>query len=359
MRPRRTVVFVTWDAEEWGIIGSIEWVEAHAERLRASVVAYVNQDAPVSGSSFGAAAAPELKSLARAAARRVADPLRGGSVYDAWLARVTETLDAGADPEPLPVGDLGGGSDHKGFYQRIGIPAIGFGFGGSSGVYHSMYDTSRWMEEFGDPGYVYHAAVARVAAVVMSRLANADILPYDFEELTEVVREHAGHVEGEVVSALAAAAPAENAVGDAGLELPADPRLAGTVRAALGDLESAIDSIEAAGRAYSEVRDFTLQREVPPGEARRANDHVRAASLSLTGDAGLPGDAWSRQLLFASDPDNGYATLPLPGVRLALRTGDLAETAERIGELAKHLRIAAGQLQDAARSLEGSGPAVE
>jgi N-acetylated-alpha-linked acidic dipeptidase len=360
MRPRRTVVFVTWDAEEWGVIGSIEWVEAHAERLRASVVAYVNQDAPVSGSSFGAAAAPELKSLARAAARRVEDPLRGGSVYDAWLARIAESLDGETDPEPLPVGDLGGGSDHKGFYQRIGIPSIGFGFGGSGGVYHSMYDTARWMQEFGDPGYLYHAAVARVAAIVVSRLANADILPYDFEELTEIVRERAGHLESEVASALEAATATEYAIGDVALELTADPLLGGTVRAALTDLGSAIESFAGAALAYSEAREVDLETgPSSPEELRRINEHVRAASLSLTTDAGLPGDPWSRQLLFASDPDNGYATLPLPGVRLSLRKGDLAETAERIGELAQHLRIAAGRLASAVRLLAEAGSAVE
>jgi N-acetylated-alpha-linked acidic dipeptidase len=357
MRPRRTVVFATWDAEEWGIIGSIEWVEAHAERLRASVVAYVNQDAPVSGSSFGAASSPELKSLAREVARRVDDPARAGTVYDSWLTRVTERLgDSEIDPEPLPVGDLGGGSDHKGFYQHLGIPAMGFGFGGAGGVYHSMYDTPRWMQEYGDPGYLYHAAAARVAAVMVSRLANADILPYDFVELAEVVRERADHLESEVESALVAATATEHAVGDAALEVQPDSPISGEVRAALQGLWSSVASTEEAAAAYSRASQRWLAQAGQGDEiAGRVNQHLRAASLSLASDRGLPGDEWSRQLLFASDPDNGYATLPMPAVRLALRSGDLEAVADRIEELARHLATAASHLAAARAVLEEQG----
>ncbi len=351
MRPRRTVVFVTWDAEEWGIVGSIEWVEAHADRLRASVVAYVNQDAPVSGSAFSAAASPELKALARAAAQRVADPVRGGTVYEAWHARVVESLDAEAAAEPLPVGDLGGGSDHKGFYQHLGIPAIGFGFGGRGGVYHSMYDTPRWMQEFGDPGYLYHAATARVAAVVVSRLANAEILPFDYAELADVVDERATHLESEVRTALEAATATEHAVGDAALEAMEDSPIARSVRVAMAGLRTSIETIrEAAGDCASALDAALRGGPLTPETTRRVNEHLRAAGQSLTNEAGLPGDAWSRQLLFASDPDNGYATLPMPAVRLALRAGDLESTAARIDELARHLEGAAVHLA-AARAL--------
>ncbi len=354
MRPRRTVVFVTWDAEEWGVLGSIEWVEAHADRVRASVVAYVNQDAPVSGSSFGAAASPELKTLARSAARRVEEPVAGGTVYEAWRSRVVERLGEGDDAEPLPVGDLGGGSDHKGFYQHVGIPAIGFGFGGAGGVYHSMYDTPRWMQEYGDPGYLYHAAVARVASIVLSRLANADLLPYDFVELAGVVRERAGHVEEEAETALTAATATEHAVGDGAPEAQTVSPVVRRVRAAFNALRSSIGKLDEVAAAYDLSRRRRLAGEaLAPETAAAVNGHLRETSLSLVSDAGLPGDAWSRQLLFASDPDNGYATLPLPAVRLALRAGDLAAVAGRVEELARHLDGAVAHLEAATAVLEG------
>jgi hypothetical protein len=314
-------------------------------------VAYVNQDAPVSGSAFSAAASPELKALARAAAQRVADPVRGGTVYEAWHARVVESLDAEAAAEPLPVGDLGGGSDHKGFYQHLGIPAIGFGFGGRGGVYHSMYDTPRWMQEFGDPGYLYHAATARVAAVVVSRLANAEILPFDYAQLAYVFDELATHLESEVRTALEAATATEHAVGDAALEAMEDSPIARSVRVAMAGLRTSIETIrEAAGDCASALDAALRGGPLAPETTRRVNEHLRAAGQSLTNEAGLPGDAWSRQLLFASDPDNGYATLPMPAVRLALRAGDLESTAARIDELARHLEGAAVHLA-AARAL--------
>jgi N-acetylated-alpha-linked acidic dipeptidase len=272
------------------------------------------------------------------------------------LTRVAERLGDGASPEPLPVGDLGGGSDHKGFYQHLGIPAIGFGFGGPGGVYHSMYDTPRWMREFGDPGYLYHAAVARVAAVVVSRLANADILPYDFVELAGVVGERAVHLESEVESALEAATATEHAVGDAAAEMLADSPVAAGVRRAFTGLRTSIASMEAAAAAYSIARASWLGEVEPAPQAMRSvNEHLRAASLSLTSEDGLPGEAWSRQLLFASDPDNGYATLPLPAIRLALRAGDLGAVADRVHELADHLDMAAAQLGEALAVLEGQG----
>ncbi len=356
VRPRRTLMFATWDAEEWGIVGSIEWVEAHAEQLRASVVAYVNQDAPVSGSSFGAAASPELKSLARAAPRRVAEPTRDGTVYDAWQARVSESLADGSVPEDLPVGDLGGGSDHKGFYQHLGIPALGFGFGGRGGVYHSMYDTPRWMQEFGDPGYVYHAATARVAAVIVARLANSEILPYGHAELARIVRERASQLETDVTAALDAATATEHAIGHAVQDAVADSPVTAALRGSLGLLRQSLDALEAEAGAFAITRDSALaEGRMDPATARRVNELVRGASQSLTSDVGLPGEKWSRQLLFASDPANGYATLPLPAVRLALRGGDLSATRERIDELARHLEKASDHLTEARALLEAKG----
>lgn len=359
LRPKRSVVFVTWDAEEWGILGSIEWVEAHADRLRASVVAYVNQDAPVSGSSFGAAASPELKSVARDAARRVPEPVKGGTVYEAWLARVAEEWTGDDGPEPLPVGDLGGGSDHKGFYQHLGIPAIGFGFGGRGGVYHSMYDTPRWMQEFGDPGYRYHAATAGVAAVVLARLANADVLPYDFNELAEVARERAGHLEAEVAAALEAATATEHAVGEGAPTVIEASPVAKRLRSATGQMRASIDSLAAAAASYTAARDGRLSAgPLDSDAAERVNEELRLASLALTSEVGLPGEPWSRQLLFASDPDNGYATLPMPAVRIALRAGALDKAAERIEELREHLDLVARHLRTASRLLdEGPEPA--
>lgn len=336
--PRRTIVFATWDAEEWGVMGSIEWVEANARRLQSSVVAYVNQDAPVSGSAFGAASSPELKSLAREVPRKVTDPKTGSTVYEAWLELAEARQSGGEPPSDPPVGDLGGGSDHKGFYQHLGIPSIGFGFGGSGGVYHSMYDTPRWMMEYGDPGYRYHAATARIAALAVARLANAEILPYDHAGLAEVVAERVTRFGVAVDDVLHAATATEHAAGEAALEASLDSPEAVALRGAMAQLWGALRMYERDARELEVTRDSILAARRISGSASSAiNAELRAASLAFIGEDGLPGDPWSRQLLFASDPDNGYATLPLPGARLALRAGNLEATADRVAELVRHM----------------------
>jgi N-acetylated-alpha-linked acidic dipeptidase len=159
--PRRTIVFAGWDGEEWGLIGSTEWVEEHAQTLSAGAVAYLNQDM-IAGPNFGAGASPSLKSLIRAAAAVV--PLGDGTLRDAW-----------ADGDSaLAIGDLGGGSDHAGFYDHLGIPSAGHGFGGPYGLYHSAYDT-REAVEIVDPGYRNQAASSELVAILALRLANAEM----------------------------------------------------------------------------------------------------------------------------------------------------------------------------------------
>src|SRR5216684_840320 len=174
LRPARTIMFATWDAEEWGLIGSTEWVEEMADSLAAHAVAYINEDDVTQGPRFGGGGSPSLKPLIRDAARAVPDPSGRGSVYDAWLERNK------GDTAALTLGNLGGGSDFAGFYHHLGIPAAAVGFEGPGGVYHSMYDSYHWMNVFGDPGYRAHQAAARLVAVLLARLTNAPVLPLDY-----------------------------------------------------------------------------------------------------------------------------------------------------------------------------------
>jgi N-acetylated-alpha-linked acidic dipeptidase len=335
MPPRRSVLFATWDAEEWGIIGSIEWVEANSERLRGSAVAYLNLDVGVSGNRFGASASPELKALIRESAAAVDEPDGERSVYDGWLEDARGRAPAGQTPPDVPaVGNMGGGSDHKGFYQHLGIPVAGFGFGGRGGVYHSMYDTPDWMQRFGDPGYRYHATVARILAVAASRLANADVLPFDYEEMAQIIADQVRRLQSEV--SIAVRPFADSALSES-FEV----------------LNSAVEAFRSEAAVLKSATEERLAdvKAIPPALTAQINRHLRQVGPALTSADGLPGDAWSRQLLFASDPDNGYSTLPLPAIRLALRAGDMEEVSTRVRELAGKLAAATAHLQ-AARRLE-------
>lgn len=335
--PRRTILFATWDAEEWGLIGSTEWVEAHAAEVESTVLAYLNQDSPVGGPDFGAAATPELKLLVREAAAAVPSPDGPGSVLARWNAR---SRGEGLNRQPR-VGDLGGGSDHVPFVQKLGIPGAGFGFSGRWGVYHSAYDAADWMERFGDPGYRRHAAAASVLAVMTARLANAGILPYDFPGL---------------------AADLQKRIDEIGVELRQSD---GAHRARPG-LEAGIEQLD------GEVMRFVVEAALidsasvaalsagADAEALKvANGHLRRAATSFVSVDGLPGTRGLRQLLYATDPDDGYATLALPSLRLAMRRDDQEELKRRLIELSGRVSAASAALRDARRALAEGVAAAE
>ncbi|HEX5830254.1 MAG TPA: M20/M25/M40 family metallo-hydrolase, partial [Gemmatimonadaceae bacterium] len=320
-RPRRTIVFATWDAEEWGLIGSSEHVEDDSLRLQRSGVAYLNQDVAASGVRFGGGGSPSLRALLRDVARLVPDPDGSGSVYAAWR-RAAGVADS-AEPA---MGDPGGGSDFVGFYNRLGIPHSDWGFGGPGGIYHSAYDTPRWMETFGDTGYRYHAAAARVAAAMLLRLANADVLPYDYAEYARTLR---------------AAVPA----------LEQRMRRAGADESAAG-LTAALDRMEQSARAFAQARDAALAGGSPARPVlARVNQALLGVERALLRPEGLRTRPWLRNVVYAADVDNGYANVVFPTVAEAARAGDaalmrreLADLVARVGRATEALERARAEL---------------
>lgn len=181
-KPKRTIVIAQWDAEEYGLIGSTEWGEDLREELKGKAVVYMNFDATISGSTFGASATPSLDGFLKSITADVLDPERQIPLLSVWWRNQNKEATALEDVIPetaaITVGRMGGGSDHVVFQNHIGIPSLGFGFGGPGGIYHSYYDNFDWMKRFGDPGFRYHAAAARLAALAAMRMANADVLPF-------------------------------------------------------------------------------------------------------------------------------------------------------------------------------------
>lgn len=321
--PRRTVVFAGWDAEEWGLIGSTEWVEEHADELFEGGVAYINQDA-IGGTRFRAAASPSLKPMIRStsAAIRLEE---GRTLQDVWVDAAP--LPPSEELPAPPIGDLGGGSDYAGFANHLGIPSINHGFGTSGGVYHSGYDTWKWMARFGDPGFVHHALSSRLAAVLALRLADAEILPYDHVAFAEELGARWDE-----------------------LRTMAEERglLAGSAAAAL---DAAWDALAERAAAFASVRDRYLRGGTVRERSRRSNAALRRVERAFVRQRGLDGRPWYRHLAFASDPRNGYATLALPAVAEAIRAGDPAALEEEIADLARRVRSAEGHLAEALASL--------
>jgi N-acetylated-alpha-linked acidic dipeptidase len=319
-RPARSLVFLTWDAEEWGIIGSTEWAEDHADELRAKAVAYLNQDGTVGGRRFGASATASLHGFVREAASAVGQPGDTGSVRAAW-----ERASGGAPR----FGDLGGGSDFFGFYNYLGIPSFDFGFGGPGGVYHSQYDSYAFVERFADPGYLAHVAAAQLNATMLARLANADLLPFDYGAY--------GRYLGALAPRIAEAAQ--------GARLDVDP----------APLAAAAARLAAAGDAFAATRDSVLAA----GRARRdalarANAALRTVEHALTRESGLAGRPRARNLVFAADRDNGYSNMPFPSVLEAIRDGDAKRAQAEVVELAGRIDDARARVEAARRALGGA-----
>src|SRR5215207_4466601 len=190
-KPRRTIILCSWDAEEYGLIGSTEWAEELAAELREKAVAYLNLDAAVSGAHFGASSVPSLWKLMRAVTRDVKDPKTGKTVYQQWQDRAREDR---SEEEKVTGGEarispLGSGSDYTPFLQHLGIASTDMGFNGDYGVYHSAYDSFYWMDHFGDPGFRYHVAAAQVWGTLAMRLADADGLSFDYTDYANQIRD--------------------------------------------------------------------------------------------------------------------------------------------------------------------------
>ncbi|MCA1616238.1 MAG: M28 family metallopeptidase [Acidobacteria bacterium] len=331
-RPRRTIIFGSWDAEEQGLIGSTEWAEENAAELKEKAVAYVNMDAAVSGAYFGASSVPSLWKLIRAAARDVRDPKTGKSVYEAWQDRsrerradpeLTDASGTDADIAEARIGALGSGSDYTPFLQHLGVPAIDMGFGGDYGVYHSAYDSFHWMEKFGDPKFEYHAAAAQIWGTVALRLADAPALPFDYADYAAQLRDFVNETQRTAARRRIADSFDAKALLDAARELGEE---AARVNSRRGEL------IEEAERSRARADDSNPRATA---RLRRLNDALLAAERALTDSRGLRGRAWYKHQIYAPGFYTGYAAQPLPDLRQAIddrNTVNAREAATRIAE---------------------------
>jgi N-acetylated-alpha-linked acidic dipeptidase len=282
--PRRSIMIAHWDAEEYGIIGSTEWVEHHRDALAVSAIAYINADASVSGPSFSASASPSLKQPIIDAARTVPYP-GGGTVFDHWMINARP-----AAVEPA-LGNLGGGSDHVGFYTHVGVPSAGISFGGSNGIYHSNYDTFRFFERFSDPDFVYGTALAKVDGVLAWRLANDAVLPYDVVRYgTDMLR----HI-----------ADLEELAYERGLNVQ------------LTTLSTAVEAMLRSARTLDAARAAWSGSSAAAREVNRLLIALEKAFIDMDGLQERP---WSRSLYASPDPFSGYAAWMLPGLRYEIET---------------------------------------
>jgi N-acetylated-alpha-linked acidic dipeptidase len=342
-RPRRTIIFGSWDGEEHGLIGSTEWVEEHAAELREKGVAYLNMDSAVSGANFGAASVPTLWKMIRGAARDVHDPKTGKSVYQAWQDRSREArpeaelTDAGAGTD-TPIAEarinaLGSGSDYTPFLQHIGVPSLDMGFSGDYGVYHSAYDSFNWMAKFGDPDFTYHVAAAQIWGTMTLRLANARALPFDYADYAGELRDFINETQKTAARRKLADDFDAKALLDAVKDLSDE---AARVQSRRNQLLEEIESRVRAGD--------TRPRALMP--LKRINDSLIAAERALTDERGLRNRAWYRHQIYAPGLYTGYAAQPLPDLRQAIDDRNTVNAREAALRITEAIRRAVGVLRD-------------
>jgi N-acetylated-alpha-linked acidic dipeptidase len=310
-RPKRTIVFCSWDAEEEGLVGSTEWVEQFAKPLERAV-AYFNTDVAVSGPTFTAAAVPSLKQFVREVTRSVASPL-GASVFDQWkLAQIQandhRASNAPAEPEEVHIGDLGSGSDFTPFLQHVGVPSSDVGSDGPYGVYHSAFDNYAWFVANADPHFVYLQEMARVLGLETVRMADAEVLPYDYTA-------YARSIEGYL-------AAAKRKASDAGLGLEFGPALA------------------AEGRFAAEAQRVHDRQVAPAGDLGKLNRALRETEGAFIAEGGLPHRPWYRHTIYAPGEFTGYAAVVIPGVNEAIEAKDATRAAQQLVVLTQALNRA-------------------
>ena len=333
-KPRRSIVMAEWDGEEFGLLGSTEWVEEHLAELQQRAVAYINADVAVDGSNFGASATPSLNAIIRDVTREIQDPRSGHPVFDLWLERASRVRDMPsgvARPEPrvenpgeAPVGFLGGGSDYAGFINHAGIPSMDLGFSGDYGVYHSLYDDFDWVKQFGDPTFAYHATMARIIGTIALRIDEADLLPFDYPA-------YAANI-SRTVRNLATRATQQGM----------DP-------APLKSVEDASDHFTASASRASEALSTILSSPLDPAKAGELNRMLVLVEQDLLAPQGLPGRPWYKHTIFAPGTYAGYAPTVMPGVTEALDRNDAALLRQDADSLAAALQRAAARLDEVAR----------
>jgi N-acetylated-alpha-linked acidic dipeptidase len=342
-KPKRTIVFASWDAEEYGLVGSTEWAEDHAADLSTKAVAYLNVDVSVTGSELGVGGVPSLRDLARDAARDVPEPRKGGTVGAAWEAREHDQwareapveLGAPAAPFELQLSPLGSGSDYTAFLDHLGVPSLDFGFGGPYGVYHAVYDDFRWMEKFGDPEFLYHVAAARFYGLMAMRLAGADVVPLRFGGYARALQVDLDALRRDVVRRGRKPKPAQ-ATDKAEISPDFAPVL------------EALKELGQAGEEADRAVDQALGRGIGAPVAARLSDGLAQVERAFLSDAGLPGRPWFRHLLIAPGTTTGYAPWPFPSLTQAVQDRDAAVFESEAKRVVTALRAGAAKLREVA-----------
>lgn len=332
-QPKRTIMLALWDGEEYGLLGSTEWVEKHMDELDRNAAVYINSDSSGRG-PLTAGGSASLEPFIAEVLRDVADPATSKSLLDIARDRKTPVVAFAGAPPPAPpeprerpfrLDPLGSGSDYVPFLDHAGIASLNLGFAAGDGVYHSIYDTPAWYQQFSDGDRAYSKALTQVMSLALLRLADAPVLPFDFGSLS---------------------ASASRWVEEIRKQLPH-----GNSRLDLRPVSVQLTRLTAAGKAYEEELSAWAKRGSPERPVK-VDESLRKTERVLLSTDGLPRREWYRSQIYAPGMLTGYSAKTLPGLREAVESRQWDEANQQARKLAETFRAAAAQVEDATRLLK-------
>ncbi|MEZ4775209.1 MAG: transferrin receptor-like dimerization domain-containing protein [Bacteroidia bacterium] len=350
-RPKRTIVYCAWDAEEPGLIGSTEWVEDHTAELLEKAVVYINSDG--NGRGFlHAGGSHTLEKFFDQIPRTVTDPQTKVSLFDRNKAR--DLVQGKPEPQIFQLGALGTGSDYSPFIQHLGIAALDLGFGGENGggEYHSIYDSYDHFVRFKDPGFQYGITLSKVAGRATLRLANAESLPFEFQRFSTTISGYLDEVM-KLADDMREKTKKENRLIREGLyQLAADPTQPLVVPEPREDvpfmsfapLQNLLEKLKKQSVEYEKA---IAENKLNAGTAQQLNIQLKNMERALTSSNGLPGRPWYRHHIYAPGLYTGYSVKTLPGVREAIEQRDWPELDRQIQKLTDVLETFSIELEKA------------
>ena len=354
-KPKRTLVYCAWDAEEQGLMGSVEWVEEHAASLQAKAVAYINSDG--NGRGFlGAEGSHAFTGLMTDISKSIQDPQTGVTIFERQRAnRATEATTTAAKKEILnstsyPLSAMGSGSDYSSFIQHVGVPSLNIGFGGENegGEYHSIYDSYDHYSKYKDPGFAYGVTLAKTAGRAALRLSEADALPFDFTALHKTVKGYIAELMNNVDQMREKAKVENELINTKAYAVAADPteglKLPTTVEdVPYVDFASILNALTRLEKSAEQVEQIKVNADAQ--KLATINAKIYAAEQTLLMTKGLPRRPWYKHSLYAPGFYTGYGVKTIPGVREAIEQKDWSETRTQIEEVAAAINRLATYLE--------------
>ena len=349
-RPRRTIIFCAWDGEEPSLLGSTEWAEDHQQELQQKAVAYINTDATGRG-FIDAGGSHTLEPFFNEIMEQVMDPQTGVSIKQRKYAETIVNADKAArtklmGDKNMKLGALGAGSDWGGFLQHLGIASLDLGFGGESegGQYHSVYDTYDFFTKYVDPGFQYGMALSKTTGRTMMRLANADVLPVDFNSFYKTINDYATEIKTLLDKTRTETEDETKMLKEKLFDLAKDPKKVYNPPPAkeivpylnFSDLDNALTELKNASEEFK--NGYAKATQLAPEKQIQLNGILYKAERSLLQQNGLPRRPWYRHQVYAPGYYTGYGVKTIPGIREAVEQGFWKEAQENIAIVAKTIQ---------------------